>query len=254
MRPTFSEDDLVFAAAFTPAVAPTVIASHIPLAPESGFPEATRSQLLALFAGGRLALVAGHWHRQEIRSLAEEGVELFWAVGAVSGSFWSGPPDAQRIPVSWMSDGTPRGYGVLEWAAQRFQPSYRPFGSASLLPLHAFLPKVSEQGSVPIALLSVNLYLGHAGSHIRFRIAGGPWQMMEGVIAIDPMLLPSLVEQDGSERFPAWRRLPEPRPRSHLRRADLAAGEQRVEIEADDGFGGIDRLETSDHLKRRIAP
>lgn len=50
MRPTFSEDDLVFAAAFaagTPAEAPTIIASHIPLAPESGFPEAKRRQLLA---------------------------------------------------------------------------------------------------------------------------------------------------------------------------------------------------------------
>lgn len=153
-----------------------------------------------------------------------------------------------------MSDGTPRGDGVLEWAAQRFRPSYGPFGSASLLPLHAFLLKVIEQGSVPIALLSVNLSLGRTGSHIRFRVAGGPWQTMERVKAIDPMLLPTLVEQDGAERLPAWRRLPEPRPRSHLWRAELAAGEQRVEIEPDDGFGGIDRLETSDRLKRRIAP
>ncbi len=253
-----SEDDLAFAEAFAAATAPdapTVIATHVPLAPESGFPEDKHRRLLAAFAGSPLAVVAGHWHRQEIRVHPEEGVALFWAVGAVSGSYWTGPPAVDGVPESRMVDGTPRGYGVLEWDDGRFRPRYRPAGASGLAPLHVFLPRVIEQGSYPSALLSVNLHLGHAGSHVRFRVGEGAWQTMERQAAIDPLLLPVLVEQDRATRLPDWRRMPEPRPSTHLWRArlptDLPPGEQRVEIEAEDGFGGRYRVEASYRLETR---
>lgn len=254
--PGLTESDLLFAegfAAVTAAGAPTVIATHAPLT-EPAFPPDQRERLLRAFSGSPVALVAGHWHRQELR-VGEEGIDLFWAVGAVSGSYWTGPPGPDGIPLSWMSDGTARGYGVLEWVDGRFRPHYRPAGEAGRAPLHAFLPKVVEQGSYPSAMLSVNLYLGHAGSAVRFRVGEGAWQGMERQSAVDPLLLPILVEQDQAARLPEWRRLPEPRPSSHLWRArlptDLAEGEQGVEIEAEDGFGGRHRLEASYRIEAR---
>lgn len=257
----FSADDLAFAEAYaaaTPAGLPTVIATHLPLDPESGFPADDRARLLAAFAGSPLALVAGHWHRQEIRREPEAAVALFWALGAVSGSYWTGPPGPDGLPSSWMSDGTPRGYGVLAWMEEGFRPYYRPAGQPDRPPLHLFLPRVVEQNAYPSALLSVNLYLGHAESTVRFRVGEGSWQTMIRQPAVDPVLLPILVEQDHATSLPAWHRLPEPRPSTHLWRAPLPTalpeGEHRVEIEAEDGFGSRHRLEGRFRVEARRMP
>ncbi|MDW8479601.1 MAG: calcineurin-like phosphoesterase C-terminal domain-containing protein [Xanthomonadales bacterium] len=254
-RPGFDADDLRFAAAFAalgPAGDPVVIATHVPIAEEERMPEAETRALLEPFAGAPLALVAGHWHRQELR-LDLPGVRLFWVVGAVSGSWWSGPPDAAGVPESPMSDGTPRGYGLLAWDGSRFRPAYRPARGGE--PLHLHLPRVLAQGSYPSAMLWANLHLGHAGSQLRFRVGEGPWQPMERVAAPDPTLFPLLVAQDRAERLPAWSRVPDPRPSTHLWRArlptGLAVGEHRIEVEAEDGFGNRHRAVASYRLERR---
>lgn len=115
-----------------------------------------------------------------------------------------------------------------------------------------------EQNAYPSALLSVNLYLGHAESTVRFRVGEGSWQTMIRQPAVDPVLLPILVEQDHATSLPAWHRLPEPRPSTHLWRAPLPTalpeGEHRVEVEAEDGFGSRHRLEGRFRVEARRMP
>src|SRR5690606_7047948 len=124
------EDQFAFLEAWLPTVPKDrllVLGVHIPLfdtaAPGRAetFRSADRERLFALLQPfPKLLVLSGHRHTQRHH---RHGAADGWHgttplhefnVGAASGAFWSGAPDAEGIPDATMADGTPNGHARLE--------------------------------------------------------------------------------------------------------------------------------------------
>jgi hypothetical protein len=182
---------------------------------------------------------ASGWHGE--RPLHE------YNVGAASGAYWSGVADAQGIPDATMADGTPKGYAVL---AIRIDGDYalawRPAGlddadpaTTAAMALHA--PKVLRQGAYPAWGVFANVYLGHDGTRVEYRIGEGDWAPMQKVSQADPRLRIENARDDLADALRGLDRSPEAEISTHLWRGALdtrlPAGRHRVEVRAfgDDG-------------------
>ncbi|MDT9121621.1 calcineurin-like phosphoesterase C-terminal domain-containing protein, partial [Escherichia coli] len=71
-------------------------------------------------------------------------------VGAACGAFWSGVKDAQGIPDTTMSDGTPNGYGLLNVQPQgRYSVEYRVARAPEDMQIALHAPRVLRHGAYP---------------------------------------------------------------------------------------------------------
>lgn len=93
-----------------------------------------RDKLFELLDGRPVLALAGHTHTLEKFVPGEEygcwGEPLPFPViiaGAVCGRWWSGPKDESGIPLSYQSDGTPRGYMVFEFNGNKYKEKYNTF-------------------------------------------------------------------------------------------------------------------------------
>jgi len=240
------EDQFAFLERYLPTVPQdrlVVLGIHIPLF-DHAFRAGDRARLFALLEKVRHPLVlSGHTHNQN---------QVFWNaaqgwkgarplheynVGAACGAFWSGVKDAQGIPDTTMSDGTPNGYGLLNVQPQgRYSVEYRVARAPEdeQIALHA--PKVLRRGAYPAWGVYANVFMGHDGLPVEFRVDGGQWQPMKRVEQPDPRLLVENVADDLADGLRGYDRSPEATPSSHLWRAALPtkldAGEHAVEVRA----------------------
>jgi hypothetical protein len=241
-----------------------VVAAHIPwfdtaapgAPPSLRLPD--RERLFALLRPfPKLLLLSGHRHTQrrvfhDARS-GWHGAEPLheYNVGAMSGAYWSGVPAADGIPDATMADGTPRGFATLlvdEAGGYRlaWHPTSLPQDDRALtgaMALHA--PKLLRRGAYPAWGVYANVYLGHAGTKVEYRVDGGDWQPMRHWPAPDPRLLVENVRDDLADALRAFDRSPEAEPSTHLWRGALstrlAAGAHEVEVRAFDDQGGEHR-------------
>lgn len=241
-----------------------VVAAHIPWFDTAGpgRPETVRGRdrerlfaLLRTFP--RLLLLSGHRHAQR---RVIHGPDAGWRgdaplpeynIGAMSGAFWSGVADAAGIPVSTMSDGTPRGFAILQIndaGGFRFawQPTASLEASTAVTPamaLHA--PRVLRSGAYPAWGVHANVFFGHEQTRVEYRVADGDWTPMVHVAAPDPRLLVENVRDDLADALRSFDRSPEADPSPHLWRGALATrlppGEYRVEVRAFDDAGDEQR-------------
>jgi 3',5'-cyclic AMP phosphodiesterase CpdA len=226
-----------------------IVAGHIPMSlhgDRETFRVADRERLYRLLEGRPLTVLAGHAHQQRIAwHGTAEGWHgepaMEWTVGAASGSFWSGMPDADGIPHALMADGTPRGYGLLDVDGSQAVPIWRAAGRRIDEVMRVHAPRVLRHGSYPSAQLRVNVYLGEAGTEVRFRVGDGEWRPMSAVPAPDPIVLAINVRQDEATALHPGGRVPDAVPSSHLWRAplptDLAPGNHRIDVEVRDRWG-----------------
>jgi hypothetical protein len=257
------EDQFRFISAWLPQVPRDhriVVAGHIPMTARDGretFRRADRERMYRLLAGRPVTVLAGHAHQQRIHWHGEAegwlGEPLMeWTVGAASGSFWSGLPDAEGIPHAIMSDGTPRGFGLLDVDAIDLVPSWRAAGRPREEVMRVHAPRVLRHGSYPSALLLVNVYLGEEGTAVRFRVGEGDWQPMRHAPGPDPAVRAINVRQDEAVALFPGGRVPDAVPSTHLWRAALPTGlepgQHRVEVEVTDRFGRVHRESTSYRL------
>ena len=261
------EDQFAFLEAYLatlPKERRVVISVHIPLFdPVPGvetFRRADRERLFALLADRpNVLLLSAHTHNQRHyfhdASTGWHGAKPLheYNVGATCGAFWSGVKDAQGIPDTMMSDGTPNGHA---WA------TFRPDGSYSLryvvargakdeaIGLHA--PKVLRRGAYPAFGVFANVYMGDAGTRVEYRIDDGAWKPMKRVEQPDPKLLAENVADDTAASLRGYDRSPEADPSTHLWRGalptDLAVGEHRIEVRAFDRWQGEQRAQGSYRL------
>ncbi len=220
-----------------------VIGVHMPLFDPS-FRPADRQRLFDLLARFPKRLVlSAHTHEQQhiFHDVAAgwkgEGRLHEYNVGAACGAFWSGVKDAQGIPDTTMSDGTPNGHGLLTVQADgRYMLEYRVArGEASeQMRLHA--PRVLRRGAYPAWGVYANVFMGHEDTEVEFRVDGGPWKPMKKVLRPDPWLLAQNVADDTSAVLRGYDRSPEASPSSHLWRGALPTtvevGEHVVEVRA----------------------
>lgn len=229
-----------------------VLAAHIPFFDEPGretFRRADRERLFALLAPfEKVLLLTGHGHVQRHHRHGPAdgwhggGTLHEYNVGAACGGYWSGPFDAEGLPDSRMSDGTPNGYATARFTADggydlRWHVAR---GQGEALHLHA--PRVLRQGAYPAAGVYANVYMGEADTRVEYRIAGGEWRPMARVDEADPALRWENLQDDTSPTLRAYDRLPEAEASTHLWRGrlptDLAEGEHLVEVRAFDRWRG----------------
>ncbi|WP_407067674.1 calcineurin-like phosphoesterase C-terminal domain-containing protein [Marilutibacter alkalisoli] len=241
-----------------------VIAVHIPFFDTTpgreSFRRADRERLFAMLEPfEQVLLLSAHTHMQQH---VWHGPESGWHgreplheynVGATCGSFWSGVKDADGIPDTTMSDGTPNGHArmqvaadggySLQWKVARRGPQE---GLSDAMALHA--PKVLRRGAWPGFGVHANVFMGDADTRVEFRIDGGAWEPMQHVVKPDPRILAINVADDASATLRGYDRAPEAKPSPHLWRAalptDLPVGEHRIEVRAFDRWQGEQRAST----------
>lgn len=243
-----------------------VIAAHIPFFdPVPGvesFRRADRERLFTLLREHtQVLLISAHTHNQRhYRHGAADGWHGAqplheYNVGATCGAFWSGTKDAQGIPDTTMSDGTPNGYAWLTIGADgQYALRYRVARAKDdpAIGLHA--PKVLRQGAYPAYGVYANVYMGDADTRVEYRVDGGEWKPMRRVLQPDPRLLVENIADDAADALRGYDRSPEADISTHLWRGalptDLAAGEHRVEVRAFDRWQGEQRAATTYRLQQ----
>lgn len=251
----FREDQFAFLESFlrtAPKDRLLVLAVHIPLFEEAGrdtFRDADRERLFALLEHfPHVLLLSGHSHAQQH---VWHGAASGWRgaqplheynVGAACGAFWSGAKDAQGIPDTTMSDGTPNGYATLRIGtggkyALAWHPARDP---QAAMALHA--PKALRRGAYPAWGVYANVFMGDDETRVEYRIDGGEWKPMRKVVQPDPALLAENARDDEADALRGYDRSPEATPSAHLWRGalptDLDAGEHRVDVRAFDRWQG----------------
>ncbi len=270
------EDQFAFVEAYLAQAATErllVVGAHIPwfdtAAP--GAPatmrETDRARLFALLQRfPRVLLLSGHRHTQQH---VTHGPATGWHgatplheynVGAASGAFWSGAPDAAGIPDATMADGTPNGFATLRVAPDgtyrlAWQPARVPADDPATTPamaLHA--PRRLRQGAYPAWGVYANVYMGEPGTRVEFRVGDGAWAPMRRVERPDPRLVLENARDDLAEQLRGRDRSPEATPSMHLWRGalptDLAVGAHAVEVRAFDRWQGEQRAGTTYRLER----
>ena len=135
-------------------------------------------------------------------------------VGAACGAFWSGAPDAQGIPDSTMSDGTPNGFATLDVKDDgSYALAWHPARDAADTQIALHAPKVLRRGAWPAWGVYANVYMGHAGTRVEYRVDDGDWMPMQRVAQPDPRLVAENVRDDASETLRGFDRSPEASPR-----------------------------------------
>jgi hypothetical protein len=267
----FRDDQLAFLEAYLPGVPKDrllVLGMHIPLFEQDGkdsFRDADRERLFALLRDFPHVLVlSAHNHTQQHwfhdASTGWHGAKPLheYNVGANCGAFWSGVEDADGIPDSTMSDGTPNGYATLRVSrdggyALAWHPA-RPGGDdpslTTAMALHA--PKVLRAGAYPAWGVYANVFMGRDDSRVEFRVDGGAWKPMAKVSLPDPRLQVENMRDDLADGLRGYDRSPEAKPSAHLWRGalptDLPVGTHRVEVRAFDAWQGEQHAATTYRL------
>ncbi len=241
-----------------------VLAMHIPLLTRSdprGMED--RQALFDLLKDyPNLYAMAGHTHTTEHVWIGEEdgykGEAAFHhhVLSTVSGSWWSGPFDADALPISMQRDGTPRGYHRMHVDGTdlrvTFKAAGRPESHQMRIMVDAahhgpgggyrdFRPGALYDGrinedQVAAAAVVVNLFDGGPRSRVRFQVDDGNWADMRQVRAFDPSYL-EWAERHATVIKP-W---VSPSPSTHLWVADLpddlGPGTHLLSVVATDDFG-----------------
>ena len=245
-----------------------VLAMHIPLFTRTG-PDGDqrgvrdRQALYDLIENyPNLYAVAGHTHTTQHVWIGEEdgfeGDEAFHhhVLTAVSGSWWSGPFDADSLPISLQRDGTPRGYHRLLVDGTDMTVKYKAAGHPDDYQMRIMLDAAHHgpggayrdfrpgelydgrinEDQVAAAAVVVNLFDGGPRSEIKFQVGEGEWVEMQRQVVWDPSYLDFSERNAGSIK--SW---VEPEPSTHIWVGDLpdglATGTHLLSVIAVDDFG-----------------
>jgi hypothetical protein len=247
-----------------------VLAMHIPLRSyftedPAGVSVENLDALLEILAGREAVLaVAGHLHNNEHHHLSradgfDSPVPLhLHTLAAVSGSWWSGPPDERGIPWALQSDGTPNGYHVMMVDGTRVQMRYRAAGRPAEHQMRISFETARDDGRrsgrrrarsrdgvpvgrvgldrVPATEILVNLFDGGPASRVDVRVGEREPVEMTRVRRPDPFV-ERLLRQHGKTMKSFVRAV----PCSHLWSAglpdDLGPGVHAIQVTASDDYG-----------------
>ncbi|NUS60042.1 MAG: calcineurin phosphoesterase, partial [Lysobacter sp.] len=246
-----------------------VVGAHIPFFDASNgqgketFRAADRARLFELLQPfPHVLLLSAHTHNQRhYFHGAKEGwngaTPLHeYNVGAACGAFWSGVADAAGIPDATMSDGTPNGFATLDVQADgTYKLAWHPARDAAGTQIALHAPKVLRRDAYPAFGVYANVFMGHAGTRVEYRVDDGDWMPMRRVVQPDPRLLAENARDDAAETLRGFDRSPEATPSTHLWRGalptKLAAGEHTVEVRAFDEWRGETTAKTTYRLEAR---
>ena len=178
--------------AFTPEDKLVVVCTHIPLTSSLGddpsCATADGAELLTLLRGRKSVSFSGHMHTSEHHYLPfGDTTHHHQIIAALSGSWWSGPLDAQGHPFAIASDGTPHGWHLLSIDGTDFQTEFvsarddaigRAIFGDAVAGVTADMPLQTVAGAPAPFGLMVNVFDGgprtrvfveHEGVHVQLR-------------------------------------------------------------------------------------
>ena len=163
-------------------------------------------------------------------------------VGTTSGNWYSGEFDEKGVPVTTMSDGTPKGYAFIGFSGNQYVLDYKVAGKPDDYRIGLWMPKVLERNKKGPGGVYANFFMGSQTDKLEYRIDGKKWQKMNLREDYDPAYLHSQLKWDTSDTLLSGTRRPgNPNPSRHLwwARLDntLPVGEHIVEVRATDMFG-----------------
>jgi hypothetical protein len=245
--------------AFVPSDRLIVLCMHIPLKTE--WDPASPSDnthdadvLLHLLAGRKAISFSGHMHTAEHLYLPHQCAGArdehhHQILGALSGSWWSGPFDHRGRPVALGTDGAPAGFHILNVDGTEYrtdfvalnQPEHR---LRSILSRCApcrtsgtyVIDGPATAQDLPCELV-VNVFDGGPKTKVRCRLPGGEWQAMKRERRADPFVIDHFGNPNATRHD--WVK---PEPCEHLWTAPVTASARafcRFEIEATDDFGRL---------------
>jgi hypothetical protein len=187
---------------------------HIPLYSFAGDHPAInvsdRSELFRLLKDRQHLLgLAGHMHTVEHQFLGPvqgwNGNAPFQLItcAAVSGSWWSGPPDIRGIPVADQRDGVPNGYHIFTFNGNSFKERFKAahFGDEYQLRISQPADSLKIQ-DIPDTPVIVNVFNGNEKSVVQFQMNEGPVQIMTREIRQDPFF--EQLYQQNKEYYREW--------------------------------------------------
>jgi hypothetical protein len=236
---------------FVPKDKLVVLAFHIPIGEagkNEGFREEDRIALFDLLADFPNTLsLSAHTHNQEqVFFTAKDGwkqekAHHHYNVGTTSGNWYSGELNEQGIPVSTMSDGTPKGYAFINFKGSQYDVDYKVAGKEKAYQIEISAPKVLEHNKKTSAGIYANFFMGGKEDDVLYRIDNGEWKKMNYMPANDPAFLDVLHKWDYTETLLSGRRPSDAAESKHLWKAavpnKLTPGEHLVEVKATDMYG-----------------
>jgi hypothetical protein len=243
----FIENDLKY----VPEDHLVVLAFHIPISEFEGddpFNDEHRNRLFKLLKDFPHTLTISahtHWQSQDFFTAKEgwlqEGRHHHLNVGASCGDWYSGRLNDNGVPASTMRDGTPKGYGFLNFTDNSYTFDYKVAGKPSDYTIGIFAPKVVQKNRWPAAYVYANFFIGSPSDSLWYRIDTGEWKIMDYSYDYDPAYLKLINEWDYSEFLLDGGRPSNPDKCNHLWKAriptNIDVGEHTIEIKAKDMFG-----------------
>ncbi|WP_316806564.1 calcineurin-like phosphoesterase family protein [Pedobacter agri] len=238
---------------FVPKDRLIVIAFHIPIGfagENDAFREADRIELFNLMSDFPNTLsMSAHTHNQKQMFFTQKDgwkqakAHHHYNVGTTSGNWYSGELNEIGVPVSTMSDGTPKGYAFINFNGNKYNVDYKVAGKAKDYQIEIYAPKVLEKDKKTSAGIYANFFMGREEDEVLFRIDNGKWKKMSYVLEQDPNFLSTLHKWDNTETLLTGRRPSTAAECKHLWRAaipmNLTVGEHLIEVKATNMYGKV---------------
>jgi 3',5'-cyclic AMP phosphodiesterase CpdA len=240
----FIENDLKF----VPKDHLIVLALHIPFIGNQTFNDEHRERLFGLLEDfPHTFSISGHTHIQNQfffggeEGWKQEGEHHHFNVGTTSGDWYSGKLNEDRIPISTMRDGTPKGYAFINFDGNDYSFDYRAFDRDADYAMAVFAPKLVVQNTWANAQIMVNFFIGSERDSLVYKIDDGEWKEMQHRSAPDPFYVREIMEWDFTEEPIPGRRPSNPVVSSHIWTGflptDLQLGKHTIYVKAYDMFG-----------------
>ena len=191
--------------------------------------------------------LSAHTHRMSHFFLGKEDGWLqekphhHFNAGATSGNWYSGQLNENGVPVSMMSDGTPKGYSFLNFNGNKYTIDYKVAGMPAERQINIFAPKVVAQNGRTSSSIYANFFMGHKTDEVLFRVNEGEWRKMNYTEEVDPFYNAELLNWDLSDTLLTGRRPGPIAVSQHLWKAPaptrLEPGQHTIEVKATDMFG-----------------
>jgi hypothetical protein len=228
-----------------------VLAFHIPMN-EAGtdqyFREEDRIELFNLLADfpNTLSLSAHTHNQKQVYFTKKDGwkqdkAHHHYNVGTTSGNWYSGELDEQGVPISTMSDGTPKGYAFINFKGNQYDVDYKVAGKTKDYQIEISAPKVVEHNKRTSAAIYANFFMGGENDKVVYRVDQGEWKDMAYVPQNDPSFLALLHKWDHTDTLLTGKRPSAPAISQHIWRGaipfTLEPGTHQITVKATDRYG-----------------
>lgn len=247
--PGLREDQMAFVKndlAQLPREQLVVLSMHIPIVEFT--PEQKQELFAVLAQHPHTTSFSAHTHMHEHWFLgAADGwpgttPHLHTALTTSCGSWWSGAPDEVGIPHTTMRDGAPNGWCVATFDQTHERVRYHAARRPADYQMNIYTPEEVPAAEAAATEVYVNVFAGSEKSVVEMRVAGGPWQRLERIEAVDPYYAALKAAEEG-EQPPRGRKLPKAQKSGHLWHGllgNVAPGAVQIDVRTTDVYGQAD--------------